>query len=242
MPQTETLVLLPGLMCDEGVWSPLYPHLPKAVALQVVDYGMASSIPAMARQVLELAPAHFALAGHSMGGRVAMEVVRMAPERVARLALLDTGHLARPMGAPGDLEAAKRLELLQVARTQGVAVMAKTWVQGMVLPQRLHDTPFIASIVEMFARKSADVFACQIQALLDRPDASGVLRNLSVPTLLLCGEQDAWSPPAQHQKMHELARLAVLEYAPEAGHMAPMERPEFVARCFTRWLERDSRL
>jgi len=239
MPQSETLVLLPGLMCDRNVWEPLYPHWSKAVATQVIDYGVADSIAAMAELVLGEAPARFSLAGHSMGGRVAMEVVRMAPERVVRLALLDTGFLARPVGDDGALEAAKRYALLQMAREQGVSVMAQAWVLGMVHPDRLRDKVLIESIISMFASKSADIFACQIQALLNRPDASDVLRTLSVPTMLLCGAQDTWSPPSQHAHMQSLVPRAQLNIVDAAGHMAPMERPEAVAQCFMRWLERD---
>lgn len=194
----------------------------------------------MAELVLEQAPGHFALAGHSMGGRVALEVVRRAPERVARLALLDTGFLARPAGDDGGLEAAKRYALLQLAQTQGVSAMAHAWVQGMVHPDRLRDTLLIDTITSMFACKSADIFACQIQALLNRPDASDVLRTLSVPTMLLCGAQDTWSPPSQHAQMQSLVPRAQLRVVGAAGHMAPMERPEAVAQCFIHWLGQDS--
>jgi pimeloyl-ACP methyl ester carboxylesterase len=232
----ESLVVLPGLMCDSGVWSPLFVDLPADLSRQVVDYGLANSITAMAQIVLNTAPEHFALAGHSMGGRVALEVVRMAPERVTRLALLDTGYLARPAGEAGQQEASKRQALLQVARTQGVAGMARTWVQGMVHPDRLRDTALITSIVDMFSRKSPEVFACQIAALLERPDATDVLRALTVPTLILCGTQDAWSTPAQHEEMLALVPHAALELVDAAGHMAPMEQPEAVARSFMRWL------
>lgn len=237
MEAAAPLVLLPGLMCDTGVWSPLFADLPADLVTHVVDYGMASSITAMAQVVLDTAPTRFALAGHSMGGRIALEVVRMAPQRVTHLALLDTGYLARPAGDAGELEANKRYSLLHVARTQGVASMARTWVQGMVHPDRLSDTALIMSIVDMFSRKSADVFANQIEALLNRPDATEVLRSLVVPTLILCGAQDAWSTPAQHEEMCSLAPHAELQLVGPAGHMAPMEQSREVAHSFVRWLK-----
>jgi len=233
----QTLVLLPGLMCDAAVWEPLYPHLPAGTTPWVADYGMVHSLSAMAQGVLQQAPAErFALAGHSMGGRVAMEVLRLAPLRVTHVALMDTGHLPRAAGDVGAQEAAKRHALLEVARTQGVRAMAQTWVQGMVHPDRLQDAALIEAVVTMFARKSADVFAAQIAALLDRPDASDVLRTLAVPTLLQCGAQDSWSPPAQHMEMQSLAPHAVLDVIGHAGHMAPMERPQAVAASLARWL------
>lgn len=234
---TSMLILLPGLMCDADVWAPLYPHLPADVATWVPDYGMSNSLSGMAQLVLDQAPAeHFALAGHSMGGRVALEVVRLAPQRVTRVALLDTGHLPCPAGEAGTQEAAKRHALLAVARSQGVRAMAQTWVQGMVHPDRLHDAALIESVVAMFARKSADTFAAQIEALLARPDASDVLYTLRMPTLLQCGAPDSWSPPAQHEAMRALAPHAVLDVIADAGHMAPMERPVDVATSLTRWL------
>ena len=233
----QTLVLLPGLMCDGGVWEPLLAHLPAGTTPWVADYGMANSLQVMATVVLQQAPApRFAVAGHSMGGRVAMELLRLAPQRVTQVALMDTGHLPRAAGEAGAQEAAKRHALLEVARNQGVRAMAQTWVQGMVHPDRLQDAALIDAVVAMFARKSAEVFAAQIEALLARPDASEVLRTLAVPTLLQCGAQDSWSPPAQHADMQALAPHAVLDVIGHAGHMAPMERPADVAASLARWL------
>ena len=236
----EPLILVPGLMCDHAVWEPLLPALSPGRHCTVVDHGHASSLVTMAQQLLDAAPARFALAGHSMGARVALEVVRLAPQRVSRVALLDTGYLPRAAGAAGEEEAAKRHALLKVAQEQGVRAMAQVWVQGMVHPARLGDVELVERILAMFSRKSADVFAAQITALLARPDASGVLRNLRVPTLLGCGAQDSWSPPAQHEAMLQLlppAAEGVIDVVEEAGHMAPMERPEAVAAGMLRWLQ-----
>jgi len=135
----RTLVLLPGLMCDEAVWAPSLSGLPAGWEPWVADSGLCNSLQAMAEAVLAGAPqGPFALAGHSMGGRVALEVVRVAPQRVSHLALLDTGHTPRAAGEAGAEEARKRYALLELARTQGVRTMAQTWVQGMVAPDRLH--------------------------------------------------------------------------------------------------------
>lgn len=235
----RTLVLLPGLMCDEAVWAPSLSGLPAGWEPWVADYGLSNSLQSMAEAVLAGAPQEpFALAGHSMGGRVALEVVRLAPQRVSHLALLDTGHTPRAAGDAGDEEARKRYALLEMARTQGVRSMAQTWVQGMVAPDRLMDAELIERIVAMFARKSAEVFAAQIQALLHRPDASEVLRSVAVPTLLQCGAQDAWSPPAQHEAMRVCVPHAALDLIENAGHMAPMEQPHAVAASLSRWLMR----
>lgn len=241
----HALVLVPGLMCDEAVWAPVLPFLqallPQPIAVQVVDHGHADSLEAMAGQLLAAAPTRFALAGHSMGARVALEVMRRAPERVTRLALLDTGHLPLPPGEAAQAERAKRLELLALAREQGTPAMGRVWVQGMVHPDRLADPALIEGIVTMIGRKPADVFAAQVRALLARPDASAVLQGLRLPTLVACGRQDTWSPLAQHQAMQALvpgAHLAVIE---DAGHMAPMERPRDCAQVLAGWLLGSSR-
>lgn len=234
--QTLPLVLLPGLMCDHTVWQPLLPWLTNDRPCTVVDHGGASSLAQMARQLLQDAPPYMVLAGHSMGARVALEVLRLAPERVKGVALLDTGYLPKPTGAAGEEEASKRFRLLKIAQEKSVRAMAQEWVQGMVHPDRLADTELIERILAMFDRKTADIFANQIHALLNRPDGSDVLRHLRVPTLLQCGKQDTWSPPSQHAAMQALATQAVFDVIEDAGHMAPMERPEAVATSMLRWL------
>lgn len=231
-----TLVLVPGLMCDAAVWAPLLPRLSAHRHCVVVDHGDSDSLPEMAQRLLAAAPEQFALAGHSMGGRVALEVCRLAPQRVSHLALMDTGHSARAAGAAGDAEASKRQALLSMAREQGLRAMASEWVQGMVHPQRLADQALIAAILDMFERKTADIFERQIRALLSRPDATTVLERLTMPTLVQCGRQDSWANVAQHQAMQALATHAQLDIIEDAGHMAPMEQAEAVAASLLRWL------
>ncbi len=231
-----TLVLVPGLMCDHAVWSPLLPWLAPQRHCVVADHGDSDDLADMARRILAAVPGRFALAGHSMGGRVALELVRLAPERVSHLALLDTGHLPRPPGEAGEEEARKRHALLDLARRQGVRAMASDWVRGMVHPARLDDAVLVDAILDMFERKSVDTFARQVRALLQRPDATPVLRSLRVPTLVQCGRQDSWAPVAQHEALCALVPGARLDLIEDAGHMAPMERPQAVAESLLRWL------
>ena len=166
-----TLILVPGLMCDETSWAPILPALSAQVACHVVSHGEADSLTQMAQQILDAAPAQFDLAGHSMGGRVALEVVRRAPERVRRLALLGTGYRAKEAGEAGEKEVQGRQALLDVAQNDSIRAMAQVWVQNMVAPARLADAAFIEAIVQMFERKSVAIFQRQIKALLTRPDA-----------------------------------------------------------------------
>jgi pimeloyl-ACP methyl ester carboxylesterase len=231
----EPLVLLPGLSCDAAVWRAVIDALP-GVVCRVAALADADDLGWMAQSVLDAAPARFALAGHSMGGRVALEIVRRAPARVSRLALLDTGFTARPDGEKGEAERSHRYALLALAREQGMAAMGRRWSEPMVHRSRLADAPLMEAIVDMIARSTPDRFARQIEALLARPDASDVLAGLRCPTLVLCGRDDGWASVAQHEEIAARvagSRLAVVE---DCGHMAPMERPREVAAALQAWL------
>jgi len=231
------LLLVPGLMCDHTSWAPMLPFLDAHIAHTTVDHGDADSLVGMAERILQNAPAVFDLAGHSMGGRVALEVMRIAPHRVRRLALLGTGYRAKESGEAGAEEMRKRQFLLDIARTQGVRAMAMEWVKPMVAPSRLSDTDFVEQIVAMIARKSEDIYKRQIKALLERPDASDVLSHIQIPTLVMAGAFDGWATPAQHQDIanHIPAKPEVAVIGP-SGHMMMMEEPQLVAQHFNQWL------
>lgn len=232
-----SLLLLPGLMCDQTFWQCLPPALPRPIYCRVVDYGDADTLIAMAEAALAGAPRSFFLAGHSMGGRVALEVARLAPARIEKLVLMDTGYLPVAPGDKGEAERAGRMALLDVARSKGVRAMCEQWVKAMVHPDRLGDEALITSIMQMFERKSPEIFARQLNALLTRPDASQVLAGLRMPCLLLCGRQDSWANPAQHEAMRALAPHAMLSVIEDAGHMVLMERPEATASAIRQFLQ-----
>lgn len=233
----STLVLLPGLMCDEAVWAEQQRALAGRVDTFVVEYGRSASIAAMADCVLAQAPAdRFALAGHSMGGRVAIEVQRRAPERVERLALLDTGYQPLADGRAGALERARRMELLEMARRDGMRAMGSRWARGMVHPRHV-GTPLFEALLDMIERRDADTFAAQIAALLQRPDAGPRLPAIDCPTLVLCGRDDAWSTLPQHEQMAAALPDALLCAVDDCGHMATMEQPAAVSRAFAGWLD-----
>jgi pimeloyl-ACP methyl ester carboxylesterase len=228
------VVFLPGLLCDAAVWAPQMAALGRSAT--VVHYGRASSLTAMAQRALQAAPAgRFALAGHSMGGRVAFELWRLAPERVERLALLDTGSHPLAEGALGEAERAGRLRLLDIARRDGMRSMAADWARGMVHESRIGG-PVFDAVLDMFERSNPDLFEAQIQALLARPDAASQLASINCPTLLLTGEQDAWSPPEQHRRMQQAISGAQLVVVPQCGHMSTLEAPAAVTAALAGWL------
>jgi len=236
MTARTTVVMLPGLLCDDEVWQAQRAALADAHCV-VPDYGTLASITTMATRVLaELPGQQLCVAGHSMGGRVALEMARLAPERIAKLALLDTGLTPRPEDATGLAEQRQRLELLAVARAQGMGAMAQRWVRGMVHPDQI-DTPVFKAIVAMVERKTPDIYQAQIQALLERPDARPVLSRLRCPTLLLCGRQDNWSPLSRHEQMHAMVPGSELVVVEDSGHMTTMEQPAAVNAALRRWID-----
>ena len=238
---TEQIVFLPGLMCDAVVWKHQQSGLSSRAESFVAQYHDVDSLPAMAAKVLREAPyPQFSLAGHSMGGRVALEIVRQAPQRVRRLALLDTGYEPLAPGEAGQQEKAKRMALLKFAQEHGMREMGKTlWAPGMVHPDQL-GTPLFEEILDMIERRTPQQFQAQINALLSRPDAEPVLRSLACPTYVICGRQDAWSTFERHEVMSRLIPPAhvTLVAIEESGHMATMERPDDVNAVLTEWLDR----
>jgi pimeloyl-ACP methyl ester carboxylesterase len=231
-----TLMLLPGLMCDATVWAAQVQALPARCIVPV--WGLRDSLTAMAQQVLDEAPTErFSVAGHSMGGRVALELMRLAPQRIERLALLDTGTHPLSAGEAGEKERAGRMALLQIAQAQGMRAMGSQWARAMVHPSLL-DTPLFESILDMLERSSPAQFAAQIKALLTRRDAALQLSTIACPTLVLCGREDNWSPPAQHEVMQAAIAGASLHIIEHCGHMCTMEQPLVLNAALDTWLER----
>jgi len=232
-----TLFLVPGLLCDEAAWGHQAAALADLVDVQIAVNGARDSLAAMAEAIIAQAPPRFAVAGHSMGGRVALEVLRRVPERVSALALLDTGHAALAAGEAGEREVAGRLALVEKARRQGMRAMGWEWLQGMVYPSRLSDAVLVNAILDMIERKTPDYYAAQTRALITRPDATPLLGRIRCPTLLLCGREDTWSPPRRHEEMRDMIPGSSLEVVEYCGHMSTMERPAAVSEALRAWLE-----
>ena len=232
----ESVFFLPGLLCDGAVWEQQAQGISDLALSTCVEWDLEDSLPAMAETVLRGAPERFSVAGHSMGGRVALEVYRVAPQRVARIALLDTGFQARPRDASGEEEERGRLVLLSLARSDGMRAMARQWLPPMIHPARLADAALVDGIVDMFARKTPQIFERQIRALLARPDAADVLEQIRCPALLLTGQEDLWSPPARHAEMAARIPGNKLVVVPDCGHMSTLERPDAVTDALRAWL------
>ena len=235
----KTIVLLCGLLCDQVVWQTQAHALRSRYDVRVLSFEQQDSIEAMAAHVLSNAPPSFALAGHSMGGRVALEVYRQAPERIERLALLDTGYEGAVAG-----ETSMRAVLVNQALKEGIAAIAASWGLPMLAPAHRADAGLVQSIFAMVGRMSGEIYAAQTRALLRRPDATATLASITCPTMILCGMQDGWSPPARHQQMAQLVSHSdsdsdsdcILRLIDDCGHMAMMEQPDAVLAALEEWL------
>ncbi len=225
------IILLPGLLCDASVWAAQVAALGPVADVVVADLTSQSSIETMARSALGLRQGHIVVIGHSMGARVALEMVRLAPDRVEKLALLDTGAHPRREG-----EEAGRQALLDLADREGMAALAERWLPPMVHEARVSDTALMEPLREMVLRATPEQHHRQIRALLDRPDARPLLPTITCPTLVMVGRQDRWSPLAQHEEIAAAipgARLVVIE---DSGHMSPVEQPDQVTGALVAWL------
>lgn len=233
MPAKPTLCLLPGLLCDEAVFAHQIAAFSDQHEIIVPQFRGLDSLEAMAAHVLEIAPPKFAMAGFSMGGRTAFQVMRLAPERVERLALLDTSAEPEPAAAiPG------RKKLVDLAYAEGMGALANAWLPPMLGKSRRDDAALKKPLIEMVCRSTPEQHEKQIRALIERPDARPTLATINCPTLIICGEEDGVTTPSAHADMAAAIAGAQLTVLGDAGHFALCEQPEPFNAALRRWLEK----
>ncbi|MCI5073468.1 alpha/beta hydrolase [Oricola sp.] len=227
-----TLVLIPGLISDAIVWEPLARAAEGRFALHRADVTTQASITEMAESLLDAVDGPLIAVGHSMGGRVAMEMARIAPERVKGLVLANTGHHPKRDG-----EEIKRQAMIDLGH-ESMETLADQWLPPMLDPARVTDAELIAELRAMVLRAGADVHERQIRALVGRPNASAYLGEIACPVLLVAARQDGWSPIAQHEEIGAAVGDSELAIIENAGHFAPAERPEETTAAIMDWLTR----
>ena len=224
------IILLPGLLCDRVLWEAQIRHFDGRNRVIVPDLTAHDSINALAADVLNAAPSRFAVAGLSMGGYVALAIMRMAPERVVRLALLDTS--ARP-----DTPESRR-------RRRGLIAQSRIGTFKGVTPRLLRDLvhprhqigPVGEAVMAMAVRIGRDAFVRQQTAIIDRVDSRPFLGAITVPTMIVVGEQDKLTPPVIAAELRDGIPDARLMVVPDAGHLPPLEAPEVVNHALEAWL------
>ncbi len=225
------LVMLPGLLNDHRLWAHQHAAFAADRPVSIPDLSQDTAIAAMAERVLDQAPPRFALAALSMGGYVAFEILKRAPERVARLALLDT--MARPDEAARARVRRGLLELASLGKFKGVTPQ--------LLPRLMHARSLASTVPEVVMAMADAIgregFIRQQQAIIDRADYRPVLETIRVPTLVLFGAQDEITPLAEARLIHAGIAGAHLEVLDECGHLPPLEHPERTTELLGRWLD-----
>jgi pimeloyl-ACP methyl ester carboxylesterase len=231
MTDKISLILLSGLLCDRRLWTPQITALTAITEPVVPDLTQDDSFGGMALRVLSAAPARFALAGLSMGGYVAQEIMRRAPARVTRLALLDTS-------ARADLpeQAQRRRDLIALSRRGQFHGVTPSLLPNLIHPDRLQDQALVTIITAMADSVGAEGFRRQETAILNRGDGRPDLTRIAVPTLILVGREDRLTPVKVAEEMAAPIPNARLEIIEHCGHLTTLERPEAVNEAMRQWL------
>ncbi|WP_260928284.1 alpha/beta fold hydrolase [Novosphingobium sp. 9] len=226
----EPVVFLPGLLCDQSLWRPQISRLADVVAPSVADLTLDNDVSRMAARVLAAAPARFALVGLSMGGYVALEIMRQAPERVTRLALFSTSAL--PDSEEQSANRRRNIESLKRGRFVGITRPLLD-----LLVDESHREGAVADALRgMASRVGGDAYIRQQEAIMNRASAADILHSFRIPTLVAVGKNDRVTPPDAARFMRD--RIPGADYAEiaDCGHLPALERPEETAALLRRWL------
>ncbi len=227
----HSLILLPGLLCDMVLWHAQSQALAGKWQVSIPTLNGHNTIPNLASHVLANAPTHFALAGLSMGGYVAMEIMRQAPERVTRLALFDTS--ARP-DTPEQRE--KRQGLIRLSQTGKFKGVTPRLLPMLIHPDNLQNHAITETVLGMAARIGREGFERQQTAILGRVDSRPSLPAIRCPTLVVAGADDQLTPPEIAHETAGLIPQSHLEIIPHCGHLPPLEQPERTTTLLRNWL------
>jgi pimeloyl-ACP methyl ester carboxylesterase len=236
MPDTAAdglpIVLIPGLNCSARLYGEQIPALWRFGPVTIADHTRDDSIQAIARRILAAAPPLFALAGLSMGGYIAFEIMRQAPQRVVKLALLDTGARAETAE-----QTARRRAAIEMAKTGRFAQVAEEAFIFFVHPDRYEDVELKALVMTMAEENGVEAYLRQERAIIGRPESRPGLSAIKCPALVLAGEQDQGTPPELAREISAAIAGSRLVVIPDCGHLSTIERPEPVTKAMVEWLE-----
>lgn len=232
--ELPTLVLIPGLLCDERLWQDQVTNLTDVCRPHVADISQDNSIEAMAKRVLAKAPERFILTGLSMGGYVSFEIMRQAPERVICLALIDT--MAR---LDDDESIELRKGLIKLAEEGRFVGVTPRLLPNIIYKDKLN-TPIADEIINMAARLGKETFIRQQTAIITRDDSIPTLATIKVPTLIIVGEEDKRTPPEESRIMAETIPNAELHMLPKCGHLPPLELPQVTTTLLKEWIVKNT--
>ncbi len=228
----RALALLPGLLNDEALWRHQVGAVSGKAEPWVANFLTQNSVAEMAADVLAAMPERFSLCGLSMGGYVALEIMRQAPERVERLALLDTQARQDPPEATQ-----RRKDLMKLAEMGEFKGVTQRLLPLLVHPDGVDDPEVGGVVREMAGRVGKEAFLRQQTAIMTRADSRPTLAEIACPTLVLCGEDDQLTPPSLHLEMAAGISGARLVQLPRCGHLPPLERPQETTAALLQWLD-----
>lgn len=232
LAESVPLVLVPGLTCTAQLYAPQVLALWRYGPVMVADHRRDADIKASAARILQNAPPRFALGGLSFGGYIAFEMMRQAPSRIAKLALLDTS--ARPDTPEQTAGRKVQIEMAQNGRYGEIA--------GLSIPRYLHrnrqNDPAMTGLVrQMIDETGPDAFVRQLQAIMSRPDSRPLLGGIRCPTLVVVGDDDAATPPELNKEIADGIPGARFVVVPDCGHLSTVEQPAAVNAALAQWLE-----
>jgi len=231
MDDTMPILLVPGLVCSPRIFAPVVPALWRFGPVTVANHIRDDNMGAIARRILAEAPPRFALAGHSMGGYIAFEIIRQAPERVAKLALMNT------QARPDTPEAtARRHGMMARAKSGGYRDVLDELFPGFVHPSRRGDAGLRQLVYDMGDDVGPEAFMRQQTAVIGRPDSRPSLAWIKCPTLVLSGDTDNTVPNSLSVEMANGIHGARLVILPDCGHLPQLEQPQATADALVEWL------
>ncbi|HEE6439033.1 TPA: alpha/beta hydrolase [Acinetobacter baumannii] len=228
------IIFLSGLLCDQTMWKSQQAFFSKDYSTTAFAFPEMDSLEMMAKKVIAQLQEPSIIIGHSMGARVALEVMRQAPDLVKKIALLDFG--IHPVKAA---EPENRYALIQSTEQHGMDYLIDHWLKPMVYENNRDHPQLFNPMKEMVLNQTLSSFKQQIHALLTRPAVEQVFRSIQIPLYLGVGRQDQWSTLEQHQQMCELNPNAQLDIYESSGHMSPVEAADQVNASLKHWLEQD---
>lgn len=228
---TLPILLVPGLLCSARLYAPQVPALWPYGPVTIADHRRERTIEAAAARILKEAPPTFALAGLSMGGYLAFAMLRQAPERIGKLALLDTSARADTPEQGG-----LRERLIAMAEDGRLAEVVSLLEPRFLHPKRHSDEALRSVVRAMAAETGPEAFVRQERAIMSRPDSRALLATIRCPTLVLVGADDELTPPALSEEIAHGIAGARLVVVPECGHLATLERPDAVNAALSEWL------
>jgi pimeloyl-ACP methyl ester carboxylesterase len=226
------IVLIPGLNCSARLYAEQIPALWRFGPVTVADHTRDDSIPAIASRIIAAAPPRFALAGLSMGGYIAFEIMRQAQQRVAKLALLDTGARAETAE-----QSERRRAPMEMARGGRFAEVAEAAFAFFVHPDRTGDAALKTLVKTMAEENGAEAYLRQQRAIIVRPESRPSLSAIACPTLVVVGEQDQGTPVELSKEIAAGIGGARLVIIPSCGHLSTLEQPAAVTKAMVEWMQ-----